>query len=129
MKKTRIHPRGYIAVVSAAIISAILLAVVLAESTSVFWSRYDQLAYENYIRATLQAESCSYEAILKFTEDASSVTASTTISTPISIDGFSGNCIIQSVATTSTRITFSTSAVVGNSIAQIAAPQFTSTPP
>ena len=126
MRNHLLQPRGYVAVVSVAIISAILIAVVFAESTTVFWSRYDQLAYENHIRASIQAESCTYEGILKFAEDANSPVASTTVSIPVLPDVLSETCAIQYVATTSTSLILSSFAALETTIAQTRAQASTS---
>jgi hypothetical protein len=69
--------RGYVAIVSALIVSGILTALILAESVEVFWSIGDETAQGNHARAKALAASCAYEGLLLFAEDATQLASST----------------------------------------------------
>jgi hypothetical protein len=63
-------PRGAIALVSAIVISLLLTAYVLLESSSIIWAREDQIAQSNLLLTRADAYSCGYEAQLAYEEDA-----------------------------------------------------------
>ncbi|MDR3546720.1 MAG: hypothetical protein P4M11_00340 [Candidatus Pacebacteria bacterium] len=63
--------RGYIAVVTAVIISAILIATVFAASASIFIARFGQVDAENKIRSEIYARSCVFEALYLYQESTS----------------------------------------------------------
>jgi hypothetical protein len=93
--------RGYIAVVTAIILSAILTTLVFASSTSVFWERFDQLSTESKNENEIFAGSCAYEALMQYAEDANSVTGNEPIELQPDV-----YCVIDSVATSSLSQTF-----------------------
>jgi len=72
MKNSR-SPRGYIAVVSALILCSILTLLVLTESVTSFWSRFQELYAEHKSQSVALAESCVYEALAEYEEDPLSV--------------------------------------------------------
>ena len=73
MINPRTHSRGYIAVVTAIILSAVLMALVFTSSTNIFWERLDQLSIENKETNEALAGSCAYEALMQYIEDSNSV--------------------------------------------------------
>ena len=92
---------GYIAVVSAIIISTGLLLLALANSTSVLWARSEQISQTSHLVNQNLAKSCAYEALIQYTEDPSSMYSNEKI--PTISNSF---CFIDSIATTSTNQTF-----------------------
>ena len=93
--------RGYIAVVTALILSAILTALVFTSSTSTFWERLDQLSMENKEANEILAESCAYEALEQYAEDPDSFGGNERIQ--VQSDSY---CMVDSVATSSSGQTF-----------------------
>jgi hypothetical protein len=105
--------RGYIAIVSAIIISAILTSLVFTESASVFWSRYDQSDNQNEISTRAVGTSCAYEALLQYKEDPASFSTMETIS-----NDKKQSCIISVPKIIGTSVIFSVQARSGNSYTQ-----------
>lgn len=65
----QIRPKGFIALISAIIISAVLIALVFSASTSGMYARFNALGSE-YKRASLAlADSCSNIALLRLAQD------------------------------------------------------------
>jgi hypothetical protein len=67
------YAHGYIAIVSAIIVSAILTMIVLADNSDVLWARLDQLAEIRAINNETLANSCGFEALLMYAEDPQSI--------------------------------------------------------
>jgi hypothetical protein len=63
--------KGFVALMSVVIISAILLVLVFVLEASTFFQRYDTLDYENKAISENLAESCVQEAMLKAEQNAS----------------------------------------------------------
>jgi hypothetical protein len=102
-------PRGYVALVSALIISAILTALIFTESTSTFWARFDQLNRENRHQAYLLAESCLYEGLLLYAEDPSTSRSSA----QVAVDAHT-SCILDSTKVQNGVVTIVAHAKVKN---------------
>ncbi len=63
------QPKGFIALVSAIIISAILLVVVISGSLGSIYSRFDTLDAELKERSASAADACADQALLKVAND------------------------------------------------------------
>lgn len=61
--------KGFVALISAIMISAILLAILFTTNTSTFFARFDALDTEYKRVATGLAESCANQALLKLAQD------------------------------------------------------------
>lgn len=68
MKKHKTK-RGFIALISAIIISAILMAILFTATTSTFFARFDALDTEYKRIAVGLAESCVNQALLRLAQD------------------------------------------------------------
>jgi hypothetical protein len=107
--------RGYVAIVSALIVSGILTALVLAESFEVFSSIGDESTEENHLRARAVANSCGYEGLLLFAEDSGQLASSTPETFQTS--PFGDYCTVDSADTDNSTI--STHALVHDSFSAI----------
>ncbi len=67
---------GYIAIVSAIILSLILTTLALSESTFVFWTRASEVSHIRHIQTAALADSCEYEALLAYVSEGASLTPS-----------------------------------------------------
>lgn len=65
----RKHPRGFIALMSVIIISAVLLLVVTTLSFTGFYSRFNMLDAELKARSAAAADACADTAILKLAQN------------------------------------------------------------
>jgi Tfp pilus assembly protein PilX len=99
MKNSR-SPRGYIAVVSALMLCSILTLLVLTESISAFWSRFQELYAERKSQSVALAESCAYEALAEYEEDPNSAEAvlNQTIFSNAENQTSDDSCIIDSIS-------------------------------
>jgi hypothetical protein len=105
-------PRGYIAVVSALILSGSITAILFVESTSVFWARDDESDQEAYTQSEALAASCVYSALLNFQKNPAPVASSTEVAVdPSSSDS---RCEIDSILPGSNAITITTHALFHN---------------
>lgn len=100
-------PRGFVALVSAVIFSLLLMMLVLSESSSAFWTRYNQTDNESKSASMALADSCMYKALLNYAEDPDSVSKSQIVD----FDS-RGTCTIDAVLTDNATVTFSTYSVV-----------------
>lgn len=97
---------GYIAVVSATIISVLLLSIVAALSLSTYFTRFNIFDSFSKERGRALAESCADIALLRFRESASYVGNETI---PIDDDA---ECNIETLVTNNNETTLYTSAHV-----------------
>jgi hypothetical protein len=102
-------PRGYVAVVSAIILSIILGVLLLSEGTSIFWNRGDEADRENHRQALALAQSCIYEGLLLYAEDP----GLSFKKMPVSINAHT-SCVIDTVITQGNTETFVAHADVKN---------------
>lgn len=56
---------GYVALISAILVSAVMMALAVSVSRAAFWGRFDALARENKIIAGEMAKGCASQALLK----------------------------------------------------------------
>ncbi len=70
MKNSR-APRGYIALISMLILSAILAAVAMSAGSASYFARQGVLQQEEHALARARADSCAHVALLQFAEDPS----------------------------------------------------------
>jgi len=56
---------GYVALVSAILVSGVLMALAVTVSRAAFWGRFDALARENKIVAREMAKGCANQALVK----------------------------------------------------------------
>ena len=63
------HDQGFIALITAILISALLLGITLAQSRAAFYYRAQLLESEQKAQSRALAESCVHEAILRLTLD------------------------------------------------------------
>ncbi len=104
--------RGFIALVSAVIISLTLLAIVLSLNFSSFFTRFNILDSENKKRSGLLADACLDIAHMKLTED------STYLGGEIIRQG-DDSCRICPVTTSSGSITVTTRVTVGSAVTNL----------
>jgi hypothetical protein len=90
-------PHGYIAVVSAIIISSILSIVVFSSSAIIFSARFTQLDDEDKLRADTLALSCAYEGLYAYTQDTSYFPMDQVIDLGQRENGSLENCTIDSI--------------------------------
>ena len=109
------QPRGYIAIVSATIISILLLSVALMESTAIFWNRNDQLDQEDKEQSTLIAESCIYNVLQQFAESSNSIQVSERLLLPFSINSVPIYCTINTESLNGSSVLLSLTAHYKNS--------------
>ena len=102
--------RGYIAVVSAIILSTILTAYAFASGMNSFWARHDQLTQENYVHSKTLAESCGYEALYQYTTNKSAI--ETPKQFQVDPQAVQGICTIDTIFPTTTTVSITTHAVV-----------------
>ncbi|HVM73269.1 MAG TPA: hypothetical protein VMU13_00085 [Candidatus Paceibacterota bacterium] len=120
MKKK--SPRGFIALMSTIIITAILLAVMATVGMASFYARSDALASEEVHVARARATSCidvTLLALATSTDPASYNPTDETID--VGDDKKGDTCVIESVVDTGTEITIRTHAQANNSFASISA--------
>jgi hypothetical protein len=103
-------PRGYIAVVSALIISTLLTVLVFATGTDAFLARYDVLDYENHLQARHFALSCLYAGLFSISVDPSYHVSSAGIS--ITTEYPAHSCRITNVSISRTEATITATAIV-----------------
>lgn len=63
------HNNGFVALISAILISAMLLALLLATNLSSFYARFDALDAEHYQAAQNLAGACAREALLRMAQN------------------------------------------------------------
>ena len=97
--------RGYIAVVSAIIVSSILALVVFTSSSSVFITRFSQLDSEDKEQSKVLAFSCAYEALYAYGEDSSYNPQHAVIRLGGDNNGNSEECTIDSVKEVGSTLT------------------------
>jgi fructose-specific phosphotransferase system IIC component len=102
-------PQGYIAVISALILSTVLTTGILAVSTSIFWNRFEKQERADRQKSLLLAESCIYEAILLYAEDSRTRLHSLLVS----VDSHA-TCAIDSVASQGNTQTFTAHSFIKN---------------
>jgi hypothetical protein len=103
-RHSSVAPRGFAALLSAILLSAILTALVFGASTSAIWARYDQLDRENKLQSSALADSCAYDALLQFVQNPASISQAETISIS------SGTCSIDQITYANNLLTISTHA-------------------
>lgn len=74
--KCRSKNRGFVALISVIIVSAVLLATMLALSTSSFFARFDELDTERASEARALARSCAHIALARIAQNANYIPAS-----------------------------------------------------
>lgn len=60
---------GYVALVSAILVSGVMMALAVTISRAAFWGRFDALARENKIAAREMAKGCADQALLKIAKN------------------------------------------------------------
>ena len=60
---------GYVALVSAILVSGVMMALAVSVSRAAFWGRFDALARENKILAQEIAKGCADQALLKIAKN------------------------------------------------------------
>ncbi|GMX58032.1 MAG: hypothetical protein YFSK_3660 [Candidatus Yanofskyibacterium parasiticum] len=60
---------GYVALVSAILVSGVMMALAVSVSRAAFWGRFDALARENKIVAREMAKGCAEQALLKISKN------------------------------------------------------------
>jgi hypothetical protein len=106
------NTRGYIAIVSAIIISLALSLQVFVNSTTTLWTRFEQLHGKDRTTNENLSRSCAYEALLQYTEDPNSITPNEKV---LINPGF--YCVIDSVTTTSSSQSFAVHTHLSNTFA------------
>ncbi len=91
------NSRGFIALMSAVIISAIIMGILFTVNRTSFYARFDALDGEHKYRANSLAESCASRALLRLAEDYSYDPSDEVIATD------EGSCSIASVLPHSPR--------------------------
>jgi hypothetical protein len=61
--------RGFIAIIAVLIIAGMLSGLVASASTSIFWTRSNQLDYQHSAEAEVQSYACIHAALTAFAED------------------------------------------------------------
>jgi hypothetical protein len=107
-------PRGYIAVVSAIIISSIITLAVFESSANVFIARFGQIDSEDKIRSEALAFSCAYEALYAYAEDSAYAPHGETIKIGQRENGIPEDCIVNSLALADTRLSIIVRASMGS---------------
>lgn len=107
MPKRNKHPRGFIALTSAIIISAMLLVVAASGSLTGFFSRMNIIDSELKERSSALAESCVDQALLELTNNPTFVGPKT-----VPVGG--STCVVQSVTTSGVQKTIKTQGVFNN---------------
>ena len=110
--------RGYIALVSALIIAAILSALALASSTDIFFARFNELDYENKLVSLDLAYSCAYEGLYESAEN-SIPTYHKKISVAPIQSNIGETCSIDSISSSGNTLTIYTHAAVDASYTDI----------
>jgi hypothetical protein len=113
--------RGYIAVISAIIISSILALTVFGSSNSVFIARFGQLDAENKLRSKVLALSCVYEAMYSYAEDATYTPHHQLIDIGTTENGTPEKCSIDEITVRDTNLIIVTHASVFDSYSAIEA--------
>jgi hypothetical protein len=108
MAKTE-TPRGFSALISVLVISAILVALTLSVSTSSFFARADLLDTENKALARSLAQSCIESALLKLAQNFAYQPA--TLGDVVTVDA-THSCAILSVSSSGSTVTITTRARV-----------------
>lgn len=78
MQETNINNKGFVALMSVTIISAILLIIAVTISTSSFYERYEILGAELKERSLSNAEACADEGLLLLANNESHTATTTT---------------------------------------------------
>ena len=97
--------RGYVAIVSAIIISSILSLVVFDSSASVFFARFSQLDSEDKTRSKTLAFSCAYEALYAYAEDHSYAPHHQIVEIDQTENGIPEKCTIDKIIFSGTNLT------------------------
>lgn len=82
----RTYKRGFVALMSVIIVSAILLILLFTLGASSFFSRFDALDTESKRESLALAESCAYTAMLKLAQD-STYQPTPSVGDKICVDG------------------------------------------
>lgn len=98
-------PRGYIAVASALIVSAILLVAVFTESSGIFFARFGQLDEENKERSLTLAFSCLYQALYAYAEDSTFAPNHEVLDIGNRENGTPENCTVDSITSSAQTLT------------------------
>ena len=110
------QPKGYIAIVSASIISTLLLAYVFTESLVVFWNRADQLDQESAAQSIMFVESCAYTALQQFAESGNVAQTPEQLLLPIDVDSAPVYCTVNSETLVNNIVTISVTAKYRSSV-------------
>ncbi|MDE1925471.1 MAG: hypothetical protein KGH79_04860 [Patescibacteria group bacterium] len=95
-KHSRPHASGFVALISAILISAVLLALLVATNRSSFYARFDALDAEHLSAAQNLAGACVQEALLRLAQDYNYLPAPGGDAVSIGAD----SCMIASVSST-----------------------------
>ncbi|MSR71215.1 MAG: hypothetical protein EXS50_00885 [Candidatus Taylorbacteria bacterium] len=108
--------KGFAALTSVIIISAILLVTLTTSSSILFSLQYKNLYRINKMQARLSAESCLDYALFRLVQN-----PSFTISAPYNLQLSNGTCIIDNIANVAPRYTIKSNAKVGKASAYLTA--------
>ena len=111
------YQRGFIALISTIIMSAVLVALVIATGRAGLFARFDALGEENKSVATHLAAACANEALLALAASTTSTLGSVDVGT--SPQGQSLSCTIKDVSFASTTATIHTYASYNQSFAAV----------
>lgn len=108
--------RGYVALISTLIISAVLMTAVFTASSSAFLSQQNSFSVEKYMEARQLANACASIALLYLSEDSTYRPKTTGDSITVWNDS---NCKIESVTFNGTTATIKSSAYSSSNYAFI----------
>ncbi|MBA3789335.1 hypothetical protein H0X32_02990 [Patescibacteria group bacterium] len=107
-------PGGYVALLSAIIISIVLSAFVLRSSTVIFFARFNELDSISKLRSELLASSCVYEGLYLYEENSTLFTQAKNITVSSGISDDPEICSIDSLTIRDGSVVLETHAAVRN---------------
>jgi hypothetical protein len=120
--KQEFQQRGFVALISVIVISAVLLSFMASVGLASFYARFDALGIENKREATALAESCANTALLALstsTDPAHYDPSDQAIVIGTDAAGKVMTCIIKDAIHTGSNVTISTYASSGNSFSSV----------
>lgn len=116
----RADSRGFVAIVSALIISAVLLSVVIGSAAGSFYARQDTFDRSQAVSARMLAASCVQAALLALATSSDPL-AFSIVDRPVAIDeAGTQTCIIDSLSPESGTVSIHAHAAVSNTYSSIA---------
>jgi len=114
--------RGFIALISSVVISAILVSVALSASMASFYARLDALGLENKVQARISAESCVQVTLLALATSTDALhynLNNQTVTIATDSQGKKTTCTIKQITHTSTNATINVYAESGSSFESV----------